>query len=89
MNSFLKDMSLHLGAQIFVLTAYEKPDGTVACSKYEPKLKYFFNQQIANGCTDFKLSHVGVIPLLPRSPIGKMAFGRSGCNMPEINMVSV
>jgi hypothetical protein len=82
-------MSLQLGAQLFVLTAYEKQDGTIACSKYKPKPKYCFNQQIANGFTDFKLSHVVVIPLLTRNPIGKMAFGRSGCNMPEINMVSV
>jgi hypothetical protein len=71
-------MSLHLGAQLFVLAAYEKPDGTVACSKYEPKPNYYFNQQIANGFTDFKPSHIVEIPLSTRSPIGKMAFGRSG-----------
>jgi hypothetical protein len=71
-------MSLHLGAQLFVLTAYEKQDGTVACSKYEPKLNHYFNQQIANGFTDFKPSRIVEILLLTWSPIGKMAFGRSG-----------
>jgi hypothetical protein len=71
-------MSLQLGAQLFVLTAYEKPDGTIACSKYEPKPNYYFNQQIVNGCTDFKLSHIVEILLSTWSPIGKMAFGRSG-----------
>ena len=33
-TSFLKDMSLQLGAQLFIMAAYEKPDGTIYTTKY-------------------------------------------------------
>lgn len=33
-NSFLKDMQLQMGAQLFVMAAYEKSDGSVSTAKY-------------------------------------------------------
>jgi hypothetical protein len=82
-------MSLQLGAQLFVLTAYEKPDGNIACSKYDPEPYYYSDQQIADNFTDFKLSHVVEMLSSTWNLIGKRAFGRSGPIMQKINMVSV
>jgi hypothetical protein len=75
-------MSLQLGAQLFIMAAYEKPDGTVSTTKYAfnkwksliPTICWLFY-------LDIKLSHVAEISLLMQSQTGEVAPGRGGWNI--------